>query len=229
MRLAAAALLAITSLASANTDLKPFSVTYAVSRDGKVIGESTVQLAASGEDEWTMTTETRGTAGMARMLGLDVREESRFRWNSGRPESLSYDYRQDAALKHKKRHADFDWRAGQAQVRDGDKSYSFPVARGTMDRHNVSLAIGDALAAGQREVQLAVAVKDHVEQQQYRVAGEEELTVPAGHYRTLKVERTDAPGKIRSWYAVDQSPVPVRLEQAQGDGSLIVLEMRRAP
>ncbi len=228
MRLAAAALLATASIASAYAEPRPFSVTYAVSRDGKVIGESTVQLVAAGDGEWTLATETRGTAGMARMLGLDVREESRFRWNSGKPESLSYDYRQDATLKHKQRHADFDWRAGQAQVRDGDKSYSFAIAPGTMDRHNVSLAIGDALASGQHEVQLAVAVKDHVEQQQYRVAGEEELTVPAGHYRTLKVERTDAPGKIRSWYAVDQTPVPVRLEQAQGDGSLIVLELRRA-
>jgi hypothetical protein len=228
MRLAALALLTFGSAGLAHAAPAPFTATYAVSRDGKVIGESNVRLADSGNGEWTMTTETRGTAGMARMLGLDVREESRFRWSEGRPEALSYDFRQDLTLKHKQRHAEFDWRASEAQVRDGDKSYHFPVTPGTMDRHSVSLAIGDALTAGRRELQFAVAAKDHVEQQQYKVAGEEELSVPAGRYRTLKVERTDAPGKIRSWYAVDQSPVPVRLEQAQGDGSLIVLELRRS-
>lgn len=226
MRVIAVAALVFAVAANASAAPSPFTATYAVSRDGKVIGESTVQLAPNGNGEWKMTTETHGTAGMARMLGLDVREESRFRWSEGRPEGLRYDYRQDAALKHKQRHAEFDWQAGEAYVEDGDKNYRYAIAPGTMDRHAVSLAIGDALAAGRQDMQLAVAVKDHVEQQQYRVAGTEDLNVPAGRYRAQKVERTDAPGKIRSWYAIDKAPVPVRLEQKQGDDSLIVLELR---
>jgi hypothetical protein len=206
----------------------PFTVTYAVSRDGKVIGESKVTLAQAGKDDWTLTTETHGTAGMARMLGLDVREESRFRWKDGLPEGLNYDYRQDATLKHKQRHTDFDWSGGQAHVKDNDKNFDFPVQAGTVDRHLVSLSIGEALAAGKKEAQFGVAVKDHVEQQQYRDDGEEEVKVPAGSYKTVRVERVDSPGKIRSWYAPNKLPVPVKMEQTQGDKSVIVLELKSA-
>jgi hypothetical protein len=127
MRLVALALLALGSTSLVYAAPAPFTATYAVSRDGKVIGESTVHLSEAANGEWTLISETHGTAGMARMLGLDVREESRFRWDHDKPESLSYDYRQDVALKHKKRHAEFDWRAGEAQVNDGDKQFRFAV------------------------------------------------------------------------------------------------------
>ncbi|HOV57810.1 MAG TPA: DUF3108 domain-containing protein [Rhodanobacteraceae bacterium] len=205
----------------------PFDLHYVVSRDGKAIGTSQVRLAPAPGGDWSLVTETRGTNGMARLLGLEVREQSRLRWREGRPEGLSYDYRQDAAIKHKQRHAEFDWGAGEVQVSEGSREYRYAVDAGTVDRHAVALALGEALAAGRREAQLAVAVKDHVEQQQYRVAGEEELRLPAGNYRTLKVERTDAPGKIVSWYAPQVAPMPVRLEQTQGDGSVIVMELQR--
>ena len=227
MRLAFA-FAALSLASSAIAAPTPFTAVYAVSRDGKVIGESKVTLADKGKGDWTLTTETHGTAGMARMLGLDVREESQFRWKDGMPEGLHYDYRQDAAIKHKQRHTDFDWSAGQARVKDNDKDFDYPVQAGTVDRHLVSLSIGEALAAGKKEAQIAVAVKDHVEQQQYRNDAEEEVKVPAGSYKTVRVERIDSPGKIRSWYTPGKLPVPVKMEQTQGDKSVIVLELKSA-
>lgn len=213
--------------AAAGAAPAPFQLQYVVSRDGKVIGTSQVRLDAADAGTWTLLTETHGTNGMARLLGLEVREQSRLRWRDGRAEGLSYDYRQDAAIKHKQRHAEFDWGAGEVRVSEGSKAYRYAVEAGTLDRHSVALALGEALAAGRREAQLAVAVKDHVEQQRYRVAAEEDLRLPAGRYRALKVERTDAPGKIVSWYDPAVAPMPLRLEQTQGDGSVIVMELQR--
>ena len=39
-----------------------------------------------------------GTGGMAKLLGLDVREDSVFGLRDGKLQGLRYDYRQDAAL-----------------------------------------------------------------------------------------------------------------------------------
>jgi hypothetical protein len=208
-------------------DLKPQQAVYAVTRDGQVIGEATYSLAPAGDGVWTLESVTRGSAGMAKLVGLDVHEQSTFRWDHGAAEGLHYDYRQDAAIKHKRRTIDFDWRAGEAHVRDNGKDFRYAITPGTIDRNTVALALGTALAAGARTATLAVAQKDHLEQQRFEVQAEESVSVPAGTFRTRRVERTDAAGKARSWYAPEVGLLPLRLEQTQGDGSTIVLELRR--
>jgi hypothetical protein len=111
-----AALIFASGVAAAN--LQPMSATYSVMRDGKTIGDANYSLAANADGTWTLHSQTRGSAGMARLLGLDVREESTFRWTDGKPQGLHYDYKQDAAIKSKRREIDFDWNSRQAHVRD---------------------------------------------------------------------------------------------------------------
>ncbi|MEO8669801.1 MAG: DUF3108 domain-containing protein [Tahibacter sp.] len=206
---------------------KPFVAHYAVSRDGKALGVSTMTLRDEGHDIWSLTSETHGTAGMARLLGLEVVERSQFRWTAdGMPEAQVYDYDQDAAIKSKKRHADFDWRAASAHVAEGKKSYDYPIPAGTMDRHTVGIALARKLAAGANALEVDVATKDHVEHQRFERAPEtDSVQVPSGKYDAMRVERVDVPGKGRSWFVPQQLPVPVRVEQIQGDGATIVLEL----
>src|SRR5689334_18996751 len=71
--------------------LKPMNAVYSVVRDGKAVGDATYALNANADGSWTLHSVTKGSAGMARLLGLDVREESRFRWQDGKPEGLRYD------------------------------------------------------------------------------------------------------------------------------------------
>jgi len=72
-----------------------------------------------------------------------------------------------------------------------------------------------------------VAVKDHVEQQRFQAHGTEKISIPAGSFDAVRVERTDATGKGTSWYAPSASVLPLRIEQVQGDGSKIVMELRQ--
>jgi hypothetical protein len=203
----------------------PFVAVYDVLRDGDRIGETTSTLARDADNRWTLTSETRGTAGLARLLGLDVSEKSMFDWRDGAPAALTYDYRQDATLKHKRRSIAFDRERAEAQVDDNGDTYSYAIPPEAMDRHCITLALAAALARGERDPLLSVAVKDRIERQQFHVADEEDIVVPAGSYRASRVERVDSPGKIRSWYSADRPGVPVRIEQKQGDGALIVLEL----
>ncbi|MDQ2972728.1 MAG: DUF3108 domain-containing protein, partial [Pseudomonadota bacterium] len=58
--------------------LPAFTARYQLLQNGELIGEATMTLAPSGDDEWTFTTQSRGTSGMAALLGANVRETSRF-------------------------------------------------------------------------------------------------------------------------------------------------------
>jgi hypothetical protein len=218
------ALAAVTLHASAS--LRPMTATYSVIRDGHTVGDANYALVANDDGSWTLRSQTRGSAGMAKLMGLDVREESTFRWQDGKPQGLHYDYKQDAAIKSKRREIDFDWRAQQARVRDNGKNFSYAIPAGTIDRSTVAVALGQALATGAHAATLPVAQKDHIEQQTFEARGEEKISVPAGSFEAIRIERTDAPGKARSWYAPNVTTLPLRVEQVQGDGSTIVMELR---
>jgi hypothetical protein len=227
LALLAILLAGVVAPAAMAASLKPMSATYSVARDGKAVGDALYTLVANHDGSWTLRSVTKGSAGMARLFGLDVREESTFRWLDGKPEGLHYDYKQDAAIKHKQREIDFDWRAQQAHVRDNGKSFVYEIPAGTIDRSTVAVALGLALAAGAHGATLPVAAKDHVEQQRYESRGEEKIDVPAGSFNAIRIERTDASGKARSWYAPSVSTLPLRVEQTQGDGSMIVMELKQ--
>jgi hypothetical protein len=219
----AAGLLALSVSAFADATLKPERATYIVMRDGKAIGTATYALAANADGTWTLHSETRGTGGMAKLLGLDVREDSVFGIRDGRLQGLRYDYRQDAAIKHRQRHIEFDKAARQIRVRDNGKDFRYALVDGAIDRSTVAVALGLALADGATSTTLPVAVRDRVEMQQYAVRGGAVIDLPGGRYEATEIDRTDAPGKVmKSWYA--QGLLPVRVEQPQHDGKAIVLE-----
>jgi hypothetical protein len=205
--------------------LKPFVATYDVKRGGKIIGEATMTLNQAGANEWTLVTETRGTAGMAKLLGLDVREESRFTDVDGKTlQSVDYRYKQDATLKSKQRRIEFDWTAREARVTDKDELFRYALQPGTVDRQLVVLAL-----ARQQKIEpplnFAVASKEAVEQQVFERRENTTLSTPAGQFPATRYERTDKPGKGSSWYAA-QLLAPLQVEQAQKDGNSIVMELR---
>ena len=220
-------ILAATCGLAQGADLKPVTAVYTVMRDGKAVGDATYNLAPNGDGTWTLHSATKGSAGMAKLVGLDVRENSTFQWRDGKPQGVRYDYKQDAAIKHKDRTIDFDWTAQRANVVDNGKNFSYALPANTIDRSTVALTLGMMLADGAHEATLAVAAKDHVEQQRYQVRGTEKIDVPAGSFQAVHIERTDVQGKASSWYAPNVATLPVRVEQVQGDGSTIVMDLKQ--
>jgi len=221
----AACLLVLPTLADAGATLQPETANYTVLRDGKAMGTAMYALRANADGTWTLHSETRGTGGMAKLLGLDVREDSVFGFHDGKLQGLRYDYRQDAAIKHKQRSIDFDAKAGQIRVRDNGKGFRYALVDGAIDRSTVAVALGLALANGAKSAMLPVAVRDRVEMQQYAIRGGAVINLPGGRYEATELDRTDAPGKVmKSWYA--QGLLPVRVEQPQHDGKAIVLELK---
>ncbi|MGA8277181.1 MAG: DUF3108 domain-containing protein [Rhodanobacteraceae bacterium] len=211
--------------ASEHVPIAPFHAEYLVSRNGSELGRSTLDLHADDDGTWTLRSRTDGTTGLAALAGIDVVETSHFRWNNGRPEGLDYDYVQKSAFKRRHRHAEFDWKSGQVHVSEDGHDFRYPIAPGVIDRHTASLAIAADLARGAHPLVYQVAVKDRVEANHYREQGHEDVSVPAGHYDTVRVERDDAGHEYTSWFAPSLDWLPVEIEQRTRKGDTITLRL----
>ena len=223
--------LSIPLAASATTAAAPtpFSAQYRVLRDGDAIGTATLSLARDGTG-YVFSNVTKGNAGLAALLGLDVSESSRFDWRSGAPLDLDYRYRMRSAFKTITRGARFDWSAGRITVDNGKSQTQYDAAPGTVDRNLTVLLLAQRVAAGARgAVVVPVAMNDHISQQHYAIAATPvTVRVPAGRYQAYAVQRSDADNGLRAWYAPPLL-APVRMEQRDGKGTVYLLELAQAP
>lgn len=224
----------LASATTADVPLHPFHAEYRTLRDGDAVGITMLVLATAADGTWTLNSETRGTNGLARLAGIHVVETSHFRWIDGHLQALDYDYRQDSAFKSRRRHADFDWATSTASVTEGHESHRYPVPGNVIDRQSVTLALAIALARDASDLTFPVAVKDRVETVDYRRAGEEPVTVPAGTFRAVAVTRTAGPegGRKRVsevWFAPSLRWLPVRIRQSSGKGDDVTLELAAIP
>ena len=218
---AAAALLCAASAFAA--PLPAFTAHYQLLKDGSPIGEATMTLAAAGDGTWTFSTDSKGTSGLAAMLGIDAREVSTFRWQGEMPQGLSYDYTMDAAFKHKQRKVRFDWSSNTIVVNDKGE-HRFSAQPGTIERHTVVLAIAAGLKAGKHDFALPVAVRDRIQTQQFAVKGSGAISVPAGSYPdAVQVVRTDH-GGFDGWFVPGKLPVPVEVSQHDNGNFTMKLE-----
>ena len=207
--------------------IAPFRADYVALRDGKALGETTIEWKANADGTWTLRTSTKGTDGLAKLAGLDITEESTLRWQDGRPETIRYDFKQDAAFAKRSRHAEFDWKAGSVAMQDNKDEASYPTVPGMVDRHAVVLALANDLSRKSSSFDYKVAMKDGVEDFRYTRIDSAKLTVPAGSYDTVALERKRGPRISTSWFSEQAGWVPVQIEQVDGKkGETITLKLK---
>ena len=215
---------------AADAAIKPFHAEYATLRNGNELGHTTLDLSNNGDGTWTLRSETKGTQGLAKLAGVHIVETSHFRWRDGRPEALTYDYRQDAAFKQRTRHADFDWNAKEVRVGEGKNHFRYATTPGLIDRQAVTLAIASDLIHGAQTFDYKVAVKDRIEDMHYTRGATETLKVPAGSFKVVLMQRDGEPGAdrkrvARSWFAASLGWMPVQIEQTEKKGDTVTLQL----
>ncbi|UPG86580.1 DUF3108 domain-containing protein [Luteibacter aegosomatis] len=198
-----------------------FTATYHVLQGGSPLGDATLTLKPATNGQFEYVNRTQGTSGLAAALGASVSETSTFTWSGKVPQAVSYRYELASALKPKSRALTVQ--GNTVQVQDNKKSYSYAAVPGMVERNTLPLALGVALRGGAQQVNLPVAVKQQVENQQFKVAGKEKVTVPAGSFDAVRVERADEAKGFSAWYVPAKYPVPVKL--AQSDGGDLTLEL----
>ena len=208
--------------------LAPFTAHYRLLQGGQLIGTATLTLARAQGDTWTFTTESRGTAGLASLLGASSREVSTFTWDGDLPQGLDYDYTLQSALKTRRREVRFDWQNHTVEVNDNGE-FRFPTQPGALERHTVPLALAAGLAQGDQRFPLRVAVRDRIEIQQYTAQGQQPVSVPAGTFDATRVSRSDGGDGIEAWFAPAKLPAPVKIAQTGKHGFVLELERWSQP
>jgi Protein of unknown function (DUF3108) len=212
---------------AADATIKPFHAEYDTQRNGEPLGRTTLELRDDGDGSWTLRSETNGTSGLAKMAGVHVVETSRFRWKGGKPEALSYDYKQDTAFKNRVRHADFDWTANQVHVIEGKDEFRYATTPGLIDRQAVTLAVAaDLMRGGASAYNYNVAVKDRVDEMRYTRAAPQSLSVPAGTFNAVEMQTSADDDRSRTcWFAESLGWLPVQIEQTEKKGDTITLKL----
>lgn len=227
--LALLCLLPLTALAANTTKTtppQPFTATYKVLRKGSPLGTSTLSLTRNEDGTWTYKSSLEAQHGLAALLGGSIHEISKFRWHDGHIEALSYDYRMHTAVKSKQRHVKVDWKTDSVKVHTSDDGdFHYKPQSGLVERHMLVLALGRAVAAGKTQIALPVAVKDRVQTQTFAVQGKSDIKVPAGTFKTVRVDRTHDNKGYSVWYDPAKfGAVPVKLSQESGGDITLLLK-----
>ena len=229
------ALLAATSAPAAQAPstapaVRGYVAEYALLRNGKQEGRASITLAALDDGNWELRNETRGTSGLAGLIGFRIDERSRVQWRDGLPATRGYAYRQKAAFKSRERSLRLDAQGAHIVSRDGKHEYLLDYREDVHDRQSVSLALAHDIAHGASgEREYAVADREAIKTHRYRIGERERLVTAAGEFDTVHVLRIrdndNAHGRItNTWFADTAQPFPVRLQQTEPDGDRI--EMR---
>jgi len=223
---------AVAAPATDAAPVAPFHADYEVLRNGKELGHATLTLRAAEHGTWEFSSQTKGTKGMASLLGVDVVEKSTFRWNEGQPEGLHYLYSQEAAIKSRQRSTEFDWQTHEAQSREGDKVWTAPLQVSAMDRSLVTIALMAKLKSGTaHDLAFKVVDKDKVAEQRFTRRAPETLSLPAGKIEAVRVERQRADDSRTTtvWFAPQRDWLPVQIEQVEKNGETITTRLAAAP
>jgi hypothetical protein len=221
-------LAAILPAVASATAPKPYTARYEVLRNGERLGEATIRFAALPNGRYDFSSSTRGSNGLAAVLGVSIDERSILRWQDGRPETVAYSHSQKVGWKDKQSSLKVDAAARSVTSTFKGTQMALPYEAGVLDRHAVSIALMQDLAAGrQGELDYAVAERNAVRQQRFRTAGSERVQTPMGAVDAVRVDRVRDSGDGRStqfWLSARHNFVPVRMLQKEPDGESI--EMR---
>lgn len=221
----------VLALATSQLELRPYTARYQALRNGKILGEASITLARDG-DNWRLRSQTRGTEGLAAVAGVEIVEDSLFRFVAGKLETIDYRFHQKAAWSNRERHITVD-KVDGILSKDKKESHRFEYRRGAIDRHLITLALATDLArGGSGPFRYPVVDRDALSDHVYRKDAGETLETPAGELRTVRLTRVrENPGRVtESWLALDKGFVPVRVLQSEPNGEsfeLRLLELRR--
>jgi hypothetical protein len=220
-------LLLLGGLAQA-AELKPYTATYEVARNGDTIGHATVTLKQI-PGGWDYESLTHGTNGLAALAAADIDEHSQISVNAGTLELRSNEYRLSTIVKSSRRSITVDPTSNRVVVRDKKHDAEYPMQAGALDQQSVTVAIAQDLANGKHgTLTYNVAGRNEISTQRYQVGKEQTLHVPAGSQRTVAVTRLrDSPGGrvTASWFGLDNGFVLVRSVQTEPNGEVFEMKL----
>lgn len=216
--------------------LQPFTARYEVLRDGKSQGEALMRLERIEGARWRFSSDVRGTSGMARLSGFEMRESTEFEaLPNGRLKPLSAQSEGGISLRRRSIGTEFDWSTNEVRW-NGDAKPEHrgpaPLGADTVNPQLLNLALAQRLRAGAAGViRLDMVNRGDSDPVEYRVRGTESVRVPMGEREAVALHhrRSDKDREITLWIDPSLPPAPLRVLQRE-DGAdayeLRLIELR---
>lgn len=203
-------------------ELNNFEAEYLIKRNGKRLGVAHLTLTTDHEGRVQYELVSKGDRGLAKLLGFKFTESSTAQINEGELRPISYEYRQKARFRSRKREAHFDWEAMRADGINRKDRWSLEFPRGVYDRRLVELALALDVNAGKKNVQYNVVSKGRLKQYSFAVVGEEPIDVPLGRFDTTVVNRVkqNSDKQIKAYYTDLLPLAPARIVYVDEDETL---------
>lgn len=212
-----------------------FEARLELHRNGKLSGETRFSLETRN-GRWVMSSETKGTKGMASWIGLRENSTGEGDWHQGQPRPLRYE-RTVKAILTMEWSAEFDWQDKVAHTVYPDGQSSLELEPGVVDEMGLALRIRNGLRNGEDEWFLRQVDEDEIEDVHFRVSSVKAVQTQLGCMTTHVVEKVRGEGSkryTRTYYAAEHDFVPVLIEHGkQGDdrveGRVISLTVNDEP
>jgi hypothetical protein len=192
------------------------TLVYGLQRDGQPIAEVT-EILDHRNGRYELTSEAKGRGVLAALPLGPFRRESRGEVTSDglRPEAFREQRGGRVA------EAAFDWGARTLITTYRNRAETHALEGATHDRLTQVYTFAFA-PPPDAPFDMRVTDGRGVSEQRYAVVGREALSVPAGRFETLRLERVREPGEAREtavWLAVQRHYLPVRVLVVERDGA----------
>lgn len=210
--------------------MAPFQATYRITGMGLTIGEGHVRLRhVGGGYVYERHTTARGIAALFRNDRVRERSEGVFDGAHPVPRLYEYHLRRGDTERHER--IDFAPDTGTATDRYKGRSLTLELPAGYQDRASHELALFADLGAGRSALRYPVVTRHKLKDYAFEVLGEEEIEVPYGRFRTLKL-RVLHDGDKRStelWVAPELDYLAVRTDHIEKGyrASMVLVDLER--
>ncbi len=218
-------LLALSATAPAAELPQDFQALYQLRVNSFAIGEAQVQLARQNDGRFLYSSHTYST-GLTRLFrGDQVRESSLFILHKNNLRPLEYRFDHTGSKKQRHAYLKFDWKQGEVANTVEGHTWEMDIPADALDKLVVQLAVMKDLTAGKQQLVYAIADGGKLKEYRFASVAKELITVPAGTYETIKLERLrkDNDRTTYLWCAPGLNYLPVKIKQIEHEDNVTYL------
>ena len=208
--------------------LAPFDARYAVFRDGKPLGDASLQLVSLANARWRVDLHIEATHGLLGFAGIDLQQSTVFDVAGAHYRPLSQSTVRKAIFSRRMTTGVYDWSHHAARWTGDVKKTrrgEVPLREGDMSGLLINLAVLRDAAPG-ATLQYRFVDDGRARDQQYRVAPDRETQqVDDLSYAALRVDRVHSGADVTTLWVVEDVPMPIRILQRDDEGGTLELRL----
>lgn len=210
--------------ADPSATLEPFIAQYQVFREGKPLGDATMQVVRQDEHRWRVDLRVHGTRGLAGLAGIRAEQSTVFDVADGHYRPLAQSVVRRSLFTRRQTVGVYDWASRQARwtgdVKDTRRA-PVPLQAGDLSGLLINLAVIRDAQPG-RSLHYRFVDDGRARDHRYTVsAALEDITAGDLSYSAMRVDRARAGSEETILWVVSGVPTPIRvLQREDGDDTL---------